>query len=380
MIQVTEVKTKKQIKEFIEFPLRLYKGVPSFVPPLYADEKSLFSDRCIYNDQAETVFFLATKDGKTVGRISGILQRSANKKWNQKRVRFTRFDAIDDPEVAHALFDKLESWAKAKGMEEIVGLLGYSDMDREGLLIEGFDEPSTFEEQYNYPYYQALIEGCGFDKEVDWLEHQLRAPKVLDERFRTISEKMMQKYNLHMCAETNTNVFLKKYADQFFEIIDLTYGDLYQTVPFTDAMKKSLIASFRMIIDMRFVRVILDENDRIVCFGLCFPAIGKALQKSGGRLTLPAIFKVLKTVKHPEVIDLGLVGVLPEYAKKGIVTMFIWEMMKMLSDHGVEYLETNLNLEENYSIRNLWKNFDVRQHKRRRSFLKKLTTEEPSES
>lgn len=372
MIEIIEVKTRKQIKEFIEFPLRLYKGVPSFVPPLYMDEKALFTKHSIYADQAETVFYLALKDGKTVGRISGILQKASNKKWNQKRVRFTRFDSIDDQEVATALFSKVEAWAKSKGMEEIVGPLGYSDLDREGLLIEGFDEPSTFEEQYNYAYYQSLIEGCGFDKEVDWLEHQLRAPKVLDERFKTLSEKMMKKYHLRMAEAKNTNDFLDKYADKFFEIIDLTYTDLYQTVPFTPAMKKSLIDSFRLIIDMRFVRVILDENDRVVCFGLCFPAIGKALQKSGGRLTPSTIIKVLKTVKHPDVIDLGLIGVLPEYAKKGIATMFIWEMMKMLSERGVEYMETNLNLEENYSIRNMWKNFEMRQHKRRRSFLKKI--------
>lgn len=372
MIEIIEVKTKKQIKEFIEFPLRLYKDVPSFVPPLYMDEKALFSKKSIYADQAESVFYLAMQDGKTVGRIMGILQHASNKKWNQKRVRFTRFDSIDDKAVAHALFDKVEEWARSKGMEEMVGPLGYSDLEREGLLIEGFDEPSTFEEQYNYSYYQSLIEDCGYEKEVDWLEHQLRAPKVLDERFKTISEKMLKKYNLHLSEITNTNEFLKRYADKFFEIIDITYNDLYQTVPFTPAMKKSLIESFKLIIDMRFVRVIVDENDRVVCFGLCFPAIGPALQKTGGRLTLPTIINVLKTVKHPKVIDLGLVGVLPEYAKKGIVSVFIWEMMKMLKDDNVEYLETNLNLEDNFNIRNMWKNFDVRQHKRRRSFLKKI--------
>ena len=372
MIEIREVKTKKEQKEFIELPLKMYKGNPYFVPPLYMDEKSLFKPNYVYNDQCDTVYYNAYKNGKIVGRISGILQKASNYKWNQKRVRFTRFDAIDDQEVANALFDKVFDWAKSKGMEEVVGPLGFSDLEREGLLIEGFDQLSTFEEQYNYPYYQKLIENYGFAKEVDWVERQLRAPKVIDERIERISSMMLKRNNLHFGEAKNTKEFLDKYADGFFEILDKTYENIYGTVPFTPGMKKMMIDNFKLIIDVKYVAVILDENDRVVCFGICFPSIAKAVQKSGGRLTIPAIFRLLKAIKHPKVIDLGLIGVLPEYEKRGITTAIISKVIKMLSSGKIEYAETNLNLEDNTNIINQWKNFDNVLHKRRRSFIKKV--------
>ena len=181
MVEIKEVKTKKQRREFVEFPLRLYKDNPYFVPPLYGDEMALFKKKTVYDEQAESVFYLAERDGKTVGRIQGILQRVSNEKWEQKRVRFTRFDSIDDQAVADALFVAVETWAKEKGMEEVVGPLGYSDLDRAGLLIGGFEELATVEVQYNYPYYAKLIEARGYEKEVDWLEHRLSAPEKVDQ-------------------------------------------------------------------------------------------------------------------------------------------------------------------------------------------------------
>ena len=365
-------KTKKQIREFINFPLNLYKNNPYFVPPLYIDEKKLFNKNYIYNDQAEAVYYNAYLDGKIVGRISGILQHASNEKWNQKRVRFTRFDSIDNQDVANALFSKVENWAKEHQMEEIVGPLGFSDLDREGLLIEGFDELSTFEEQYNYPYYQKLIENYGFVKEVDWLERKLKAPKVIDERLERVSSYMMKKCKLKFVEVKSTRQFLKQYSDALFEIIDTTYDNLYQTVPFTDAMKKMMIDNFKLIINIKYVATIVDENNRVVCFGICFPSIAKALQKSGGRLTIPAIFRLLKALKKPNIIDLGLIGVLPEYQMRGISTAIIAALQKMISDGNIEYAETNLNLETNNNIQNQWKNFDGEIHKRRRSFVKRI--------
>ena len=173
MIHIEEVKTRAQRRQFVQFPLKLYKGNACFVPPLYADEMKIFKKNYSYNEQAEAVYYLAYREKEVVGRISGILQRVANEKWKQKRVRFTRFDSINDQEVANALFGAVESWAKSKGMTEVVGPLGFSDLEREGLLIEGFDELATFEEQYNFDYYQKLIENLGYQKEVDWVEHKL---------------------------------------------------------------------------------------------------------------------------------------------------------------------------------------------------------------
>ncbi|MBR2341129.1 MAG: hypothetical protein IKA72_01800 [Clostridia bacterium] len=372
MLEIKQVKTRKEAKEFVNFPLRLYKGNPYFVPPLYGDEMALFKKKTVYDDQAESIFYIAKRDGKVVGRIHGILQHASNKKWNQKRVRFTRFDCIDDQEVANALFKKVENWAREKGMDTVVGPLGFSDLDREGLLIEGFEELATFEEQYNYPYYQRLIENLGYVKEVDWEERKLYAPKEVDERLLRVSSKMMEKYGLRFGEAKNTREFLKKYADKFFDILDETYVDIYQSVPFTDKMKKSLISSFKLIVNVNNVSVILDKDDNVVCFGLCFPSIAKAVQKSGGRLTPCALVKCLRAIKNPKVIDLALIGVLPEYRRKGVASVFIGRLHELLRRGDIEYAETNLNLETNHAIINQWKSFDCVQHKRRRAYVKSL--------
>lgn len=372
MKEIIEVKSKKDIKDFIQFPLRLYKNNPCFVPPLYIEEKALFKKNTVYAEQAESVFYIAKKDGKTVGRIQGILQRVANEKWGQKRVRFTRFDCIEDQEAANALLNAVESWAKQRGMEEVVGPLGYSDLDREGLLVEGFEEMSTFEEQYNHAYYAKLLKNNGYAKEVDWVEYKLYAPENVDERIERVSTRMMEKYGLRLGVAKNARKFVKKYGDGFFEVLDKTYVAIYQSVPFTEKMKKNLIDSFKFIVNVKYATVILDKEDKIVGFGLAFPSIGKAVQKSGGRLTPAAIARIWKAIKQPKVIDLALIGVVPEYQNKAIATSIIHEMLKMLTDGGIEYAETNLNLETNANIRNQWKSFKSVQHKRRRSYVKKL--------
>ncbi len=372
MVTIKEVKSKKDIKNFVDFPLKLYKDCPNFVPPLYGDEKALFKKNSVYADQAESVFYLAEKDGKVVGRIHGILQRVANEKWNQKRVRFTRFDAINDQEVANALFTAVESWAKEKGMEEVVGPLGYSDLDREGLLIEGFEHLATFEEQYNYDYYPTLIENFGFKKEIDWFEHQLRAPEVIDERLERLSSKMMEKYGLHFGSAKNGFDFAKKYRDEFFRVLDETYEAIYQSVPFSERMKDNLLAGFKFIINVKYAIVILDKNEKMVGFGLALPSIAKAVQKCKGKLTPLGIIRLLKAIKHPSVLDLALIGVVPEYQGKGIATALICQILKMLSGDDIEYAETNLNLETNANILNQWKSFDCVRHKKRRSYVKSL--------
>ncbi len=372
MLEIKPVTTRKQRKQFVDFPLKLYKNNPYFVPPLYADEMALFKKNYVYYDTSEAVYFNAYKDGEMVGRISGILQHASNEKWEQKRVRFTRFDSIDDQEVATGLFNAVENWAKQKGMEEVVGPLGFSDFEREGLLIEGFDYLCTFEEQYNYDYYQRLIENCGYGKDVDWVEHRLFKLNDEQNRIEKLSAKMMERYNLHFAHCKNTNEFIKLYGDKFFEIVDDTYEHIYGTVPFTANMRKMMIDNFRLITDMRFVSVIVDKDDRVVAFGLCFPAIGKAVQKSGGKLTLSTLVKLLKTIKHPKQIDLGLIGVIDEYRNKGISFALISNIANQMKEQGIEYAETNLNLEDNYPIRNIWKSFDHIQHKRRRSFVKKI--------
>ena len=372
MVNVTEVKTPRDIKEFIQFPLRLYRGCAPFVPPLYGDEKKLLASGG-NTENAESVFFLAKREGKTVGRIQGILQRQYNARHNCKQVRFTRFDAIEDKEVSRALFAAVESWAKAKGMAELCGPLGYTDLDREGLLIEGFEENATFEEQYNYPYYASLVEDAGFEKDVDWLEFELRAPEKRNEMLARVAKRALELNKLHI-ADTNMSkrAYIEKYGDSFFDCLDECYSKLYGTVPLTAEQRKEIIDQFLLIVNIEFAVFICDENERVVGFGLCFPGIGDAVKKSGGRLTLPALIRLLSLAKRPKVIDLGLVAVRPEYQNAGINAVLIDGIAGMLCDGRVEKCETNLNLETNTAVIAQWKHFTTRQHKRRRSYIKTI--------
>ena len=372
MVSVKEVKTARDIKEFIEFPLRLYKDCPYFVPPLYSDEKKLLrSGGC--SDTAESVFFLAVRDGKTVGRIQGIIQKQYNETHDTSDARFTRFDTIDDKEVAEALFSAIEGWASDCGMKKICGPLGYDDLDREGLLIEGFEENSTFEEQYNYEYYAGLIEGCGFTKDVDWLEYELKMPEKRNEMLARVAKRTMEMHGLHIAStKLNKRAYIEKYRDGFFECLDVCYRHLYGTVPISPEKQDELIAQFMMIVNKEYAVFICDKDERVVGFGLCFPAIGDAVKKSGGRLTPATIWRILKAVKNPETIDLGLVAIRPEYQNAGINAVIINGMLDILEEGKVKRCETNLNLESNTAVQAQWKYFNARQHKRRRSYKKIL--------
>ena len=375
MVVVEEVKTKKQQREFLNFPLKMYKDNPYFVPPLYGDEKKIFRSDYVYYDTCEAVYYNAYMDGKMVCRISGIPQKASNEKRNERRIRFTRFDSIDDQSVADALFAAVEKWALEKGMDTVCGPLGFSDLEREGLLVEGFDELATFEEQYNAEYYGRLIENCGYEKEVDWLESKIYLPDEPDERLEKLGEGLMKRYKLHIGEAKSPRDFVNRYADDLFALLDVAYEDIYGTVPFTDGMKKLMIDNFLLIVDLDKTAVILDENNKLVCLGVSFPSIAKAVQKSGGRLTPITLIKLLRSIKKPEILDLGLVAVAPEYANKGVGGIVSAYLMRLLRESGVKYAETNLNLETNHAILNQWKRFKSVQHKRRRAYVKRLTQE-----
>lgn len=375
MITVYEAKTKKQRREFVNFPLRMYRDCPYFAPPLYSDEMKIFTDKNSYADTCDSVFYLAERDGVTVGRIQGILQRQYNDLHEEARLRFTRFDSINDVEVARALFDAIETWGKERNLDTVCGPLGYSDLEREGLLIEGFDCMSTFEEQYNYDYYPALIEACGYRKEVDWLEFCLRAPKQPNVMLARVAERALELSKLHVVdsKKFSKKEYINKYKDGVFECIDKCYSHLYGTVPFTDSMKAQLIDQFMLIINKEYLIIICDENERVVSFALCLPSIGEALRKSGGKLTPGALLKLLKAVKNPRVVDLGLVAVLPEYQSAGVNAVMLQSMTEYLERGAIECFETNLNLETNTQVMAQWKYFDAEQHKRRRSYIKDLS-------
>ena len=258
-------------------------------------------------------------------------------------------------------------------MDTVCGPLGFSDLEREGLLIEGFDQIATFEEQYNADYYGALIEACGYRKEVDWFESRIYLPeeKAIAE-FDKMSKYVMQRYHLHFGEEKTVGKMIDKYADGLFELLDVGYEKLYGTVPFTDSMKKMMIDNFRLFIKKEDVSLVLDENDNMVCMGLGFPSLSKALVGSSGRLTPLRICKLLYALKRPRVLDMALIAVDPAYLNKGISAVMCDKMVKMMQKRNIEYCETNLNLEDNFAIRNMWKRFNTVQHKKRRAYVKEI--------
>ncbi len=372
MIVIKEVKTRKMRHQFVSFPLDLYKGNPYFVPPLYGDEMKVFSKKNAYYKTSIASFFLAFDDDKVVGRISGIIQNQSNQKNGERRARFTRFDAIDNQEIANALFKTVEQWAYTNGMEYVCGPLGYSDLEREGLLIEGFDHIATFEEQYNYEYYGRLIDNAGYEKEIDWLEYKLYRPESLDPTLDRVATAAMEKFKLHLGTGTNKRHYINKYKDGIFHCLDEGYKELYGTVPFTKEMKQQIITQFMYLLSLKFMITVCDENENVIAFGLSVPSLGPAFQQSGGRFTPKAIYKMIKILRKPDVIDLGLIAVLPEYQSFGINAIILRELILGMIRENISYCETNLNLENNSKVQAQWKFFPKEQHKKRRSYLKRI--------
>lgn len=374
MISVVEVKNKRQRKKFVDFPTKLYKGNDYYVHPLRMDEFAIFdSKKNVAFDECDMVFYLAYKDGHIAGRICGIVQKVYNAKNNTKKVRFTRFDCVEDFEVAKALIEKIEEWAKMMGMDTVHGPLGFHDMEREGLLIEGFDELATFEENYNYPYYKEYLEKLGYIKDVDYLSFTIKLPEKTDERIVKIGDMIMKKYNLRIATAKNKKEYINKYKDGIFDLLNESYGDLYGVIPYNDKLKKQIIDQFNLIINLEYLITILDENDRVVAFGFGLPSIAKSVQKSKGKLLPLGLFRILHDKNHCKMADFGLIGVRKEFQGKGIPAIILNYIVNSAKEIGVERVETNHSLEDNHKILQTWKNFDdVRQHKRYRVFTKDL--------
>ena len=257
-------------------------------------------------------------------------------------------------------------------MEIIHGPLGFNDLEREGLLIEGFDQPQTFEEQYNYDYYQKLIEGAGYGKEIDYVEYKIFPLAKRDERIDRIANAVLKRNNFHLGTAKNMSQFVNKYKDGIFNVIDEVYAPLYGVVPYTDKVRDQIVSQFKLFLNKKYFCVVCDENEKVVAFGFAIPSVSKVIQKTKGRIIHPKILGIFKAVRKPKILDLALIGVLPKYRAKGVNAVVLQFMMNALCTQNLKYVETNLNLENNALIQNSWKNFPNINHKRRRCFIKNL--------
>ena len=375
MVEIKQVSTRREQKDFLQFPLDLYKGNPYYIPPLYMDEKKIFRKDYVYNASCDSVFFNAYKDGKMAGRIQGIIQRDANAKNGEKRARFTRIEGIDDAEVFKALLEAAENWAREQGMDTVQGPIGYSDLEKEGLLIEGFDVPGNFETTYNMPYYQKHIEALGYEKEVDYTGSFLYGPETEEtlQEMEQLVQFIFKRYKLHFGESKNGADFLRKYADGIFNLMDQSYEGLYGTVPFTDGMRKLMVDNFGLVISPKYSAIILDEDNRPVCFGLAIPSLNKAFRGTRGHITPGVAIRFLQCLRRPESLDLCIIGVDPAYLNRGVSAALSLAIMKMLKENkSLRYADTCINLEDNYAIQNQWKRFRRDVPKRYRCYVKAL--------
>ena len=365
---------KKELKKYVQFGIDLYAGNPCYVPPLVIDEvDTLLPGKNPAFEFCSAQSFMAMRDGKPVGRITGIVNRLVNERSGKRQARFGFVDFVDDPEVSAALFAAVEDWARSQGMHEIIGPMGFSDMDHEGMLIEGFDEMGTMATIYNYPYYRDHIEALGYGKDVDWVEFRMTVPDKVPDKMMRISDIVRKKYGLRNIKFTSAKKIKEQYGVALFELINEAYDDLYGYSPLTPRQINYYIDLYLGIIRLEYVSVIVDADDRLVGIGISIPSFSAALRKSRGKLLPFGWYHMLKALKgHNDVIDLLLVAIKPEYQSKGVNALLFSDLIPIYIKNNIKFAESNLELESNESVQSQWQYFDGRQHRRRRAFRKKL--------
>ena len=379
-IQIKRVETKKDLKQFIEFHYDLYKGNPYDVPNLYSDEvNTLSKDKNAAFDFCEAEYFLALKEGKIVGRVAAIINHKANEKWKKKDVRFGWIDFIDDIEVSRALFKAVEEYGRKKGMDDIVGPLGFTDMDPEGMLTWGFDKLGTMATIYNYEYYPQHMEKLGgWEKDNDYVEYYLVVPEKSPEKYTKIAEMVEKRYNLHVRKLTKKDIFQGGYGKKLFDLINLTYSDLYGFSELTDRQIDQYVKMYFPLADLNLVTVIEDGNkdNQLAGLGITIPSLSHALQKCRrGRLFPFGWWHLLRAIKFHKTdgVDLLLMGFLPEYRSKGANALLFADLIPRYVDYGFKWGETQVEMESNEGVQSQWGPLDPINHKKRRCYRRSLT-------
>ena len=376
MVEIKEVTTKADLGLFVQFYYDLYRGNDCAVPFLYSEEMAtLRSDKNPSFECCESKYFLAYKDGKIAGRVAAIINRRANERWNCHQVRFGWFDFIDDIDVSTALLKAVEDWGIEKGMNEIAGPLGFIDTDREGMLVEGFDQLSTMYINYNYPYYPQHIERMeGFRKDNDYLEMKVKVPEVVPEKFAKLTEMVKKRYGLRVHKFTRRELIEQNYGRRVFQLLNATYKDLYGFSQLSETQVDKLVNDYIKIADLNLVTAIMD-GDKMVGFGITFPSFSRALQKTRDGRFLPFgwwhLLKILKWHKTP-IVDLLLIGVLPEYRAKGANALIFDDLIRQFQAYGFEWAETGPQMETNEGVLSHWQYLESINHRRHRCYRKKL--------
>lgn len=373
-VVIKEVTTKKELKQFVKFNIDLYKGNPYHVPGIISEEMTTLSKKKNPAfEVCDAAYFLAYKDGKIAGRIAAIVNHRSNETWDQKYGRFGFVDFIDDVEVVDTLFKAAEDWVKAQGMDAIQGPMGFTDLDHEGMLIEGFDQLGTMATIYNHPYYPVHMERLGYVKDQDWKEFKIYIPDGIPEKHQRISQIVMKKYGLRVLKFKNRKE-VWPYAQQIFETLNESYRPLYGFATLTQKQIDYYINMYIPLIRLDLVTVILREEDnKVVGFGISLPSLSRAMQKAKGSLFPFGFIPMLKGLKcKPKVIDLYLIGILPEYQNKGVNALLFNDLIPVYKGLGVEYAESNPELETNNAVQAQWEYFRREHHKTRRAFIKRF--------
>ena len=378
LIEIKKVESKKDLKTFIDFHYDLYEGNEYDVPNLFSDEMNTLSkDKNAAFDFCEAEYYLAYKDGKLAGRVAAIINHKANNKWGKKSVRFGWIDFIDDREVSKALLDAVEKYGKEKGMEDVVGPLGFTDMDPEGMLVWGFDQLGTMPTIYNYAYYPEHIEALeGFEVDNKYVEFKIMVPDEVPEKYAKIAMMIEKRYNLHVRKLTKKDVFQGGMGQKIFDLINDTYKDLYGYSELSQKQIDQLIKSYLGFLDFNLITCIEDWTDgehKLIGVGITMPSLAHALRKCHrGRLLPFGWFHVLRAIKQHKtnIVDLLLIGILPEYRAKGANALLFADLIPWYQKYGIEWGETQVELETNAGVQGQWGALTPVMHKRRKCYKK----------
>ncbi len=371
IVELREVKTRRELRAFVRFPLTLYRGDPHYVPALFGDDMSTLRwDRNPAFAFCEARYWLAYRDGRAVGRIAAIHNPRHAERWGQPYLRFGWIDFVDDPEVSAALLGAVEAWAQEKGLTAVHGPLGFTDLDREGMLIEGFDEVGTLATAYNYAYYPEHLARLGYEKDVDWVEYEIQVPPDPNPKISRIADMVLRRYDLHPLRVRRRSELLA-YAPKALRMVNDAYGDLYGVTPLTEEQIATYVKQYFGFLDPAFTPAVLDGDGEMVAFGVTMPSLSRALQRSRGRMFPLGFAHLLRAMRRNDRADLYLIAVRKDYQRKGVPAVMMDMMHRTFTARGIRTLESNPELETNLDVQGQWKYYDARQHKRRRCFIKR---------